>query len=248
ADRRQHHDLGLGEHAITKVGREGQVVVEAQVRSVLLGRGTEGDHHDGLGPEQRLGLDPGQLPEQHAFVRLGHRLGRLRTWRRLDLLGTRPRTAAGQHRQTQDGRPVEHASRLQEGRLVRMRRWRGQPSRHAVRMEFASMGRRELQRELERLEAESRGRKPPQPPASLGERLLGLLRATRHPIRALAMAMAALALAWGMATSAGLTAAMLGAVAGVAGGELLGRTKTRLIALVIAVLLFGAAGWWMADW
>jgi hypothetical protein len=109
------------------------------------------------------------------------------------------------------------------------------------------MGRRELQYELERLEAESTGRKVRPPPKTFGERLLALLGATRHPIRALAMAMAALALSWGIATSAGLTAAMLGAVAGVAGGELLARSKTRLIALVLGVLAFGVLGWWAAD-
>jgi hypothetical protein len=108
------------------------------------------------------------------------------------------------------------------------------------------MGRRELQYELERLEAESTGRKVA-PPRTFAERLLVLLRSTRHPIRALAMAMAALALSWGIATSAGLTAAMLGAVAGVAGGELLARSKSRLIALVIGVVAFGALGWWAAD-
>jgi transglutaminase-like putative cysteine protease len=109
------------------------------------------------------------------------------------------------------------------------------------------MGRRELQYELERLEAESGGRAVRPPPKTFAERLLVALRATRHPIRAVAMAMAALALSWGIATSAGLTAAMLGAVAGVAGGELLARSKTRLIALVLGVLALGAAGWWSAD-
>jgi transglutaminase-like putative cysteine protease len=108
------------------------------------------------------------------------------------------------------------------------------------------MGRRELQRELERLEAETGGRKLA-PPKTFGERVFAAMRATRHPIRAVAMAMAALALAWGIATSAGLTAAMLGAVAGVAGGELLARTKTRLIALVLGVLALGGLGWWAAD-
>ncbi|PRQ04635.1 Protein-glutamine gamma-glutamyltransferase [Enhygromyxa salina] len=108
------------------------------------------------------------------------------------------------------------------------------------------MGRRELQQELERLETESAGR-PVKPPRTFAERLFGWLRATRHPIRAVAMAMAALALAWGIATSSGLSAAMLGAVAGVAVGELLARTKTRLIALVIGILALSGLGWWFAD-
>ncbi|MFO7566740.1 MAG: transglutaminase domain-containing protein [Enhygromyxa sp.] len=109
------------------------------------------------------------------------------------------------------------------------------------------MGRRELKLELERLERESSGRRPARPPATFGERLGGWARALRHPIRATAMAMAALALAWGIATSAGLLAAMLGAVAGVAAGELLARTKTRLIALVTGVLVLGGLGWWLAN-
>ncbi|PRQ04582.1 transglutaminase-like domain-containing protein [Enhygromyxa salina] len=108
------------------------------------------------------------------------------------------------------------------------------------------MGRRELQQELERLEAEHTGR-PVKPPTTMGERLLAWLRASRHLIRAGAMAMAALALAWGIATSAGLVAAMLGAVAGVASGELLARTKTRLIALVVAIVAAAGLGWWVAD-
>jgi protein-glutamine gamma-glutamyltransferase len=108
------------------------------------------------------------------------------------------------------------------------------------------MGRRELQKELERLEAEA-GNRPAKPPTTFGERLFGWLRASRHLIRAGAMAMAALALAWGVATSAGLSAAMLGAVAGVAGGELLARTKTRLIALVIGFVALSGLGWWFAD-
>ncbi|HLT39705.1 MAG TPA: hypothetical protein VK034_25655, partial [Enhygromyxa sp.] len=111
------------------------------------------------------------------------------------------------------------------------------------------MGRRELKLELERLERlerESSGKRPVRPQTP-GERLGSWARALRHPIRAAAMAMAALALAWGIATSAGLLAAMLGAVAGVAGGELLARTKTRLLALVLGVLALGGAGWWFAD-
>jgi transglutaminase-like putative cysteine protease len=109
------------------------------------------------------------------------------------------------------------------------------------------MGRKELKLELERLERESSGRRPPPPPKTLGERFGGWARACRHPIRATAMAMAALALAWGIATSMGLLAAMLGAIAGVAGGELLARTKTRLLALVVGVLVLGGVGWWAAD-
>ena len=110
------------------------------------------------------------------------------------------------------------------------------------------MGRKELKLELERLEREASGnRRPPPPPKTFGERVGGVARSLRHPIRATAMAMAALALAWGIATSAGLVAAMLGAIAGVAGGELLARSKTRLLALVVGVITLGGLGWWSAD-
>jgi transglutaminase-like putative cysteine protease len=109
------------------------------------------------------------------------------------------------------------------------------------------MSRKELKLELERLERESNGRRTAPLPKTFGERLGGWARACRHPIRATAMAAAALALAWGIATSGGLLAAMLGAVAGVAGGELLARTKTRLLALVVGVLALGGIGWWAAD-
>ncbi len=91
------------------------------------------------------------------------------------------------------------------------------------------MGRRELQREFERLEQESKGRSHRRtealldPPKSFVEKLGSLVRAARHPIRAAAMAGAALALAYGVATGSGLIAAMLGAVLGVAGEQLAAR-------------------------
>jgi len=50
----------------------------------------------------------------------------------------------------------------------------------------------------------------------------------RHPLRALAMAMAALALAYGIAGTGGIVAAMIGAIGGVIAGELIGRSKLRL--------------------
>ncbi len=115
------------------------------------------------------------------------------------------------------------------------------------------MGRRELQREMEQLERESQTRAGQRAaalrdvPKTFGERLGGWLRASRHPIRAVAMAGAALALAWGVATGTGLTAAMLGAVLGVAGGELLARTRLRLITLVLGLLLVCGLGWLAAD-
>ncbi|MBK8693790.1 MAG: hypothetical protein IPN17_16240 [Deltaproteobacteria bacterium] len=49
----------------------------------------------------------------------------------------------------------------------------------------------------------------------------------RHPVRALAMALAAFALSWGVALGEALAAAMIGAILGVVAGELLGRSRVR---------------------
>ncbi|MEZ4407617.1 MAG: transglutaminase-like domain-containing protein [Polyangiales bacterium] len=54
----------------------------------------------------------------------------------------------------------------------------------------------------------------------------------RHPTRALAMAMAALSLSWGVALTEALVSAMVGAVLGVVLGELLGRSRLRLGAVM----------------
>ncbi len=55
-----------------------------------------------------------------------------------------------------------------------------------------------------------------------------ILAGWRHPLRVVAMAMAALSLAWGVALTEGLVAAMVGAALGVVAGELLGRSRLRL--------------------
>jgi transglutaminase-like putative cysteine protease len=115
------------------------------------------------------------------------------------------------------------------------------------------MGRRELQREFERLEQESKGRSHRrtealrEPPKTFAEQLGAVARAARHPIRAAAMAGAALALAYGVATGTGMIAAMLGAVLGVAGGELMARTRLRLISMIVGLLALCGLGWWAAD-
>lgn len=54
------------------------------------------------------------------------------------------------------------------------------------------------------------------------------VRGARHPLRASAMAAAAFCLLSGIALTTGIVAAMLGAVAGVAAGEILGRSRVRL--------------------
>lgn len=104
------------------------------------------------------------------------------------------------------------------------------------------------ERELERLEQQASGKRAPaKPPRTFGERVLGVVRLARHPIRAGAMAMAGLALAWGMATGSGLVAVMLGAVAGVALGELLARTSSRMITVLLGLAAGCALAWWAAD-
>ena len=74
-----------------------------------------------------------------------------------------------------------------------------------------------------------------------------IVRATRHPLRAIAMALAALALSWGVLMTAGVTSAVIGAVLGVVAGELLGRSRFKLsaVAAVLGVTLlisWGIAG------
>lgn len=70
-----------------------------------------------------------------------------------------------------------------------------------------------------------------------------LLAGWRHPLRVVAMAMAALSLAWGIALTEGLVAAMVGAAFGVVVGELLGRSRLRLGVVVVGVGLFVASAW-----
>lgn len=59
------------------------------------------------------------------------------------------------------------------------------------------------------------------------KRLLRVLAGWRHPTRAVAMALAAFSLSWGVALGEALAAAMIGAVLGVVAGELLGRSRVR---------------------
>lgn len=54
------------------------------------------------------------------------------------------------------------------------------------------------------------------------------VRASRHPLRMIAMSLAALAVTAGVALSEGVVAAVLGALAGVLAGEWLGKSKWRL--------------------
>ena len=63
------------------------------------------------------------------------------------------------------------------------------------------------------------------------------VRALRHPLRMIAMSLAALALTAGVALTEGVVAAILGALAGVLAGEWLGRSRWKL-----PVVLGGCAG------
>lgn len=64
-----------------------------------------------------------------------------------------------------------------------------------------------------------------------------------HLLRAAAMALAALALSWGIAGSEALAAAMLGAVFGVVAGQLLANSKLKLGVLVAGAVLLGVMSW-----
>lgn len=70
-----------------------------------------------------------------------------------------------------------------------------------------------------------------------------LLSGWRHPVRLIAMAMAALSLAWGVALTEGLIAAMAGAALGVVAGELLGRSRLRLGVALAGLWLFVLVAW-----
>lgn len=70
-----------------------------------------------------------------------------------------------------------------------------------------------------------------------------LLGGWRHPVRVLAMAMAALSLAWGVALTEGLIAAMVGAALGTVGGELLGRSRLRTGVTLAGLWLLTLVAW-----
>lgn len=68
----------------------------------------------------------------------------------------------------------------------------------------------------------------------------------RHPLRVVAMAMAALSLAWGVALTEGIVAAMVGAVLGVMLGELFGRSRLRTPVIVGGAVVALVASWQLA--
>ncbi|MBI5512381.1 MAG: transglutaminase domain-containing protein [Deltaproteobacteria bacterium] len=70
-----------------------------------------------------------------------------------------------------------------------------------------------------------------------------LVAGWRHAVRCLAMALAALALSWGVTLTEGLVAALVGALAGVFAGEALGRSRLRLPVALGGVTL-GLLGLW----
>ncbi len=70
-DRRRHDDVRGGEDAAAEVLGELEVVVEPQVRAMLLGLRAERDHDHGVWREHLLRLVPGQIGEDDPAWRLG---------------------------------------------------------------------------------------------------------------------------------------------------------------------------------
>jgi transglutaminase-like putative cysteine protease len=66
-------------------------------------------------------------------------------------------------------------------------------------------------------------------------------------LRGFAVAVAAMCIAWGIAPSSGIAAAIVGAVFGVVIGQLLGRSRVRLPAIVGLAALFAAAAFLLAS-
>lgn len=73
------------------------------------------------------------------------------------------------------------------------------------------------------------------------------LRIFRHPLRATAMALAAVALSWGILMPAGVTAAVIGAILGVVTGELVGRSRIRLAPAAVGAALLVLMSWGAAS-
>lgn len=72
--------------------------------------------------------------------------------------------------------------------------------------------------------------------------MTGKLRVGSLVLRAFAVAVAAMCIAWGVAPSAGIASAVVGAVIGVVAGQLLGRSRLRLpVAVVVCGLVGGGA-------
>lgn len=74
-----------------------------------------------------------------------------------------------------------------------------------------------------------------------------LLQGWRHPIRVVAMILAALSLSWGVALTEALIASMAGAAAGVVLGELLGRSRLRTAVIEGGAALLLVASWQVAS-
>jgi len=73
-----------------------------------------------------------------------------------------------------------------------------------------------------------------------------ILRVTRHPLRGLAMALAATAVAAGVTTGGGVASAILGALGGVVVGEVLARSRVRLIAATLGFAGIGLVAFLIA--
>ncbi|MFO0593004.1 MAG: transglutaminase domain-containing protein [Polyangiaceae bacterium] len=66
-------------------------------------------------------------------------------------------------------------------------------------------------------------------------------------LRAIAVAVAAMCIAWGVAPSSAITSAVIGSLLGVGIGQALGRTRLRLPAIVLFAIAFGGASFWIAG-
>lgn len=69
-----------------------------------------------------------------------------------------------------------------------------------------------------------------------------------HILRALAAALSALSLAWGIARTEGLIAAMIGAAAGTLAGQRIAKSKLRLGVLLIGTIVLTISGFALISW
>jgi len=73
------------------------------------------------------------------------------------------------------------------------------------------------------------------------------LRTLRHPLRLLAMGLAALAVSSGVLMSVGVGSAVAGAMLGVIAGEIAGRSRLKLAVIATSILLLTLASWGLAS-
>ena len=74
-----------------------------------------------------------------------------------------------------------------------------------------------------------------------------LLSAWPQLVRCVALSLAAFSLSWGLTSSSGLVAAMIGAAVGVVAGQRLARSRFKLSVVVVAILAFFMLTWGFAK-